>query len=52
MNNDHVFVNNVCTGCGVERIANTKKVFFMRGTRLVTEPKCDNRLKPEPALAA
>lgn len=34
---------NVCKACGVERIKNTKKAFFMRGGRLVNEPGCDER---------
>lgn len=34
---------NVCKACGVERIKNTKKAFFMRGGHLVNEPGCDER---------
>lgn len=42
---DHDFdANNICKGCGIERVKNTKKSFLMRGGRLVNEEKCDERL--------
>lgn len=41
----HDFDNqtNLCMRCGVERLKNTKRNFFMRDGRLVYEPTCDVR---------
>jgi len=42
---DHDFGDGtVCKNCGVERLHNTKKRFYMRDGRLVNEDKCDQRL--------
>lgn len=43
MKHDFDDITNVCKGCGIERIKNTKKVFFLRGGRLVNGPTCDVR---------
>lgn len=38
---DHDFGDGtVCKNCGVERLHNTKKRFYMRDGRLVNEDKC------------
>ena len=46
MKHDFDDTTNVCKACGVERIKNTKKQFYMRGGRLVNEPECDERSRP------
>lgn len=40
MKHDFNDTTNVCKVCGVERVKNTKREFFMRNGRLVNEPVC------------